>query len=255
MSLRPQNHCNSCSYTWFPRGKHRSLRCPGCGGSNVEIVQRPVRSSSGCGPVVLVAVLVIVAIIWATSHSGSDSSASVATAASEPIGMSAEGASEQSATQSATKIGNSPDSTASDAVIAASETVDASDSAALDNQGKGAASDVTITTDKSGSQATYVTSFDCSKATQQDEAAICSDPGLAAMDVELAELYQSALKSISDPKALVQSESGWVTARHLCDRDLECLRRAYGARIGQFKGSLGSPPLIPAESDAEKPNQ
>lgn len=222
----------------------------------MEIVQRPVRSSSGCGPVVLVAVLVIVAIIWATSHSGSDSSASVATAASEPIAASAEGASEQSATQSATEIGNSPDSTpASDAVVAASEAVEASDSVAPDNQGKGAATDVTTTADKGGSQVTYVTSFDCSRATQQDEAAICSDPGLAAMDVELAELYQSALKSISDPKALVQSESGWVTARHLCDRDLECLRHAYGARIGQFKGSLGSPPLIPAESEAEKPNQ
>jgi hypothetical protein len=82
-------------------------------------------------------------------------------------------------------------------------------------------------------------------------------PSAAILDllpwIQSAELYQSALKSISDPKALAQSESGWVTARHMCDGDLDCLRRAYGARIGQFKGSLGAPPLLSTDAPPEKP--
>jgi uncharacterized protein len=102
-------------------------------------------------------------------------------------------------------------------------------------------------------RATYATSFDCTKATHEDEVAICGDPGLAAMDVELGELYQSAMKTVSDPAALSKSEAGWVIARNMCDSDLTCLRRAYGERIGQFKGSLGSPPLLPDQSSIEKP--
>lgn len=98
----------------------------------------------------------------------------------------------------------------------------------------------------------FPTSFDCRRATQDDEAAICSDPGLAAMDRELSQLYSSAMKTISDPQALKQSESDWVITRHMCDNDVECLRRMYGTRIGQFLGSLGSKPLIATESQAEK---
>lgn len=35
---RPQNKCKSCSYTWYPRGKSLSLKCPSCGSSQVTIV-------------------------------------------------------------------------------------------------------------------------------------------------------------------------------------------------------------------------
>ena len=41
MSLRPQNRCNACGYTWYPRGKNVSLRCPGCGSGDVEVVTIP----------------------------------------------------------------------------------------------------------------------------------------------------------------------------------------------------------------------
>lgn len=30
-TYRPQNTCHSCGYTWYPRGKDVSLRCPNCG--------------------------------------------------------------------------------------------------------------------------------------------------------------------------------------------------------------------------------
>lgn len=42
MSLRPQNRCTDCTYTWYPRGKNRSLRCPNCGSGAVEVVTVPL---------------------------------------------------------------------------------------------------------------------------------------------------------------------------------------------------------------------
>lgn len=32
---RSQNKCKKCGYTWYPRGKSISLKCPGCGSSEV----------------------------------------------------------------------------------------------------------------------------------------------------------------------------------------------------------------------------
>lgn len=99
---------------------------------------------------------------------------------------------------------------------------------------------------------TFLTNFDCRRAKADDEVAICGDAGLAAMDRQLGQLYDAAMKTISDPQALKRSESYWVITRHMCNSDVECLRHAYGARIGQFLGSLGSEPLIPTGSQSDK---
>lgn len=32
---RAQNKCKKCGYTWYPRGKHVSLKCPDCGSTEV----------------------------------------------------------------------------------------------------------------------------------------------------------------------------------------------------------------------------
>lgn len=37
-TLRSQNKCNDCRYTWYPRGKNLSRMCPSCGSENVGIV-------------------------------------------------------------------------------------------------------------------------------------------------------------------------------------------------------------------------
>jgi uncharacterized protein YecT (DUF1311 family) len=251
MSLRPQNQCNACAYTWYPRGKHLSIRCPRCSSQNIEVVRPPERSSSGCGPVVLVAILVLGAIFWATSRSGGGSSSPSSSA--EPVVASTADASGAAISKPASEINSA---SIPQSGPAASETAMQTVPASEVSTAEGAASETSGATSAgaaSPSKPTYATSFDCTKATHDDEIAICGDPGLAAMDVELAELYQSDLKTISDPKALARSESGWVMARNMCDGDLDCLRRAYGERIGQFKGSLGSPPLLPAEASPEKP--
>lgn len=53
---RPQNKCKSCSYTWYPRGKSLSNKCPNCGSSEVSI------AGTGGG---LIAVAVIAYAIFA----------------------------------------------------------------------------------------------------------------------------------------------------------------------------------------------
>ncbi|MEI7867086.1 MAG: cell envelope integrity protein TolA [Candidatus Methylumidiphilus sp.] len=35
---RSQNKCGSCGYTWYPRGKYKSLKCPNCDSNEVSIV-------------------------------------------------------------------------------------------------------------------------------------------------------------------------------------------------------------------------
>ena len=38
---RNLNECQSCGYTWYPRGHNISIKCPNCESSdNVEILQR-----------------------------------------------------------------------------------------------------------------------------------------------------------------------------------------------------------------------
>jgi len=34
---RPQNICKTCHYTWYPRGKNISHRCPRCGSTRTEM--------------------------------------------------------------------------------------------------------------------------------------------------------------------------------------------------------------------------
>lgn len=37
-TLRSQNKCRDCGYTWYPRGKNLSRACPDCGSREVRIV-------------------------------------------------------------------------------------------------------------------------------------------------------------------------------------------------------------------------
>lgn len=56
ITYRPQNQCDVCNYTWHPRGKNVSLRCPACGARSVSIPARPSVDTKGCG-IVAAAVL------------------------------------------------------------------------------------------------------------------------------------------------------------------------------------------------------
>lgn len=59
-TLNPKNKCSACSYTWYPRGKALSLRCPSCDSTDVKIVRMEARGIGGVG--IAIAALVVFAI-------------------------------------------------------------------------------------------------------------------------------------------------------------------------------------------------
>lgn len=69
-TLRPQNKCGSCGYTWHPRGKNQSPKCPACGSRSTRIVAPSLIASALAGLVFL----------WAISTRNSDQVADASTA-------------------------------------------------------------------------------------------------------------------------------------------------------------------------------
>jgi hypothetical protein len=62
-TLRPLNRCSACRYTFYPRGKDVSLRCPRCAGGDVkraplltQLIRSPVRLVFMVGFVVLIGI-------------------------------------------------------------------------------------------------------------------------------------------------------------------------------------------------------
>jgi uncharacterized protein len=80
----------------------------------------------------------------------------------------------------------------------------------------------------------FTTSFSCSAATYLDEKAICADPGLAAMDLEMAATYAAAART-GDSEKLASGQRDWLAVRRDCASDLNCLRHAYGVRTDQLR--------------------
>ncbi|UEP20257.1 lysozyme inhibitor LprI family protein [Burkholderia ambifaria] len=144
----------------------------------------------------------------------------------------------------------SPNALASNEIISNSSAVSADEGKPAQLPQNGSVADAGAMA--GGRSQTFLTSFDCRRATHDDEVAICGDAGLAAMDRQLSQLYAASMRTISDPQALKRSESDWVLARRMCDKDVDCLRRSYGERIGQFLGSMGSKPLLAIDSQTEK---
>lgn len=64
-TFRPQNVCGSCNYSWHPRGKMVSARCPSCGSSDTRIVSPPLAIPPvgfGCLGLVVVAGVIILGV-------------------------------------------------------------------------------------------------------------------------------------------------------------------------------------------------
>ena len=51
---RSQNKCKDCGYTWYPRGKSISLKCPNCGSQDVKIASGWI----GAGIVIVLAFII-----------------------------------------------------------------------------------------------------------------------------------------------------------------------------------------------------
>lgn len=213
---RPQNICGACQYTWYPRGKDLSLKCQRCGSSDVQIV--PVKSSglNGC-LVLLVAAAALIFVIVGIFSKKDEASPAPKGAESNAMSESIQQIETPSLPQALP--------------TAPSEEEGQREAGSIGRPG---------IIDRTASRS-FTTSFDCYAAKARDELTICSDPGLAAMDVELAAAYRASLSSAgANMDALRDAQRAWLSERTGCGDDLDCLRRTYGERLGQFRGSMSS---------------
>ena len=72
--------------------------------------------------------------------------------------------------------------------------------------------------------------FDCKKASNFTEKAICSDSRLTSMDDQLGRLYKDALAASSDSEGLKAEQKAWLSSRNQC-KDSDCIMKAYTDRI------------------------
>jgi uncharacterized protein len=75
-------------------------------------------------------------------------------------------------------------------------------------------------------------SFDCTKASTRVEKMTCADDEASELDRELADAYRRALRGPAENQEELRSEQrAWLSNRRNRCADVECLRRAYRARM------------------------
>jgi uncharacterized protein len=93
-------------------------------------------------------------------------------------------------------------------------------------------------------------SFDCAKASNASERAVCKSPDLAKADRELAGLYAALVAKLSGPakESLEKSQVRWIVGRNRAcqpneDPDVieRCLSTRYADRIGDLRASAAGP--------------
>ncbi len=78
-------------------------------------------------------------------------------------------------------------------------------------------------------------SFDCSSRQLPSEAAVCSHPELAELDLELDRLYTEKLKRPgAQRQALLIAQRQWVRNKDTCSGNVACLKIQYQARVQQL---------------------
>jgi uncharacterized protein YecT (DUF1311 family) len=81
-------------------------------------------------------------------------------------------------------------------------------------------------------------SFSCAEAASTAQRLICSDRGLAALDVETAALYRRARANVVDTAPLADEQSAWLIRRDRC-ASAECIRESYAQRRAEIGRWLG----------------
>ena len=79
-------------------------------------------------------------------------------------------------------------------------------------------------------------SFDCTKASNAVERAICADSVLADLDVQMATQYRQALNSAANKEALKKEQRQWLQLMHtLCsDAAQPCIQQHYRSRLSKL---------------------
>lgn len=92
-------------------------------------------------------------------------------------------------------------------------------------------------------------SFDCSKASNPYEKAVCANPTLSSLDDQLAVIYKNARAKSADPEALKKTQIDWIKATRQCASDTSCIEKAYKDRMIALGGS--AQPQQPVQAVAQ----
>lgn len=86
---------------------------------------------------------------------------------------------------------------------------------------------------------TPVPSFDCAKAGNPTETAICSDVALARLDRELAGSYRQSLTYADETQAAATRDAQrvWLGERNACGGSLVCLTESYDNRLAALRAN------------------
>lgn len=82
-------------------------------------------------------------------------------------------------------------------------------------------------------------SFDCAKVSNATEKAICASSNLAALDQQMASVYNNALDSAKSwgdngacMKGFKEAHAKWLKKRNSCGAEEKCLERSFKDQIG-----------------------
>ena len=95
-------------------------------------------------------------------------------------------------------------------------------------------------------------SFDCSKASNPYEKAVCANSNLSSLDDQLAVVYKNARAKSADPEALRKTQIDWIKATRQCASDTSCIEKAYKDRIVALGGS--AQPQQPVQAVTQSPS-
>ncbi|MFL9863456.1 lysozyme inhibitor LprI family protein [Paraburkholderia fungorum] len=93
-----------------------------------------------------------------------------------------------------------------------------------------------------GSVPASAASFDCNRARQPDEKAICASRQLSELDVEMSVRYQMlmGLVAMGTRGDMGEEQQSWLSARKQCGANQACLLSAYRQRIQTLKGEYAN---------------
>jgi uncharacterized protein len=86
----------------------------------------------------------------------------------------------------------------------------------------------------------HAASFDCRKASNADEVAICDSRELSELDVKMATLYDTIIKLVGMGVrgAMQDQQRVWLQERAGCGADRACIRRLYDTRIRALQAEV-----------------
>lgn len=102
--------------------------------------------------------------------------------------------------------------------------------------------------------ARFSPSFDCARAGNPAERAICGSAELAALDQRLADVYRLTLDEVANPEAVRTEQKDWIAKRNRCGGDETCLRyvmRIRTAALNKTRDAAANPAPVARTSTTQ----